>query len=334
MISTIIALGTTLAFSGGDAADFAQQYASATGMATVVAAYCPVPPLEFANIKIVAPGDADRYGRFVAARIEAEHETYWFRKSDQDLPCQAFRPKALPYWFAPGWSPLRFSSYETAYPFGGIQDLMSIVGKGVSSDCRPGAFLSAAQLEKQKLTKPVKVHWLLRHYRFVACGKFPSEKEYLRAIAFAIGGKFGELSGTYVIGLDPAAYRNQFIAYYQDKLLVQCDPYEIAYSNFRIAALKAVSDGQILQAMAEENSSVGLDVPQDTPLGRASSAIIEAYLYEGSDPKSMNRVVNEGHRRFLALGDMSRPYRLSFEAQKGPMLYIWAAAGDNGVIQP
>lgn len=297
----LLGLSRTIAFMGGDAAEFASKLNAETGRPVVAMAAHPVCSF---TAQLDIKTDANGWSKLMQhiARC-TDQEALAVRSTNPRLAGgYVFRPKALPLWFSPRLDPQKAALYESR--FGTIEAAPVFEEGTVSCQAHPNKFYSGYVLRQLPLKKPLKFHWHLERLRFAAAGKFASEQMLLEAVAKALGGRFVETQDEYRIDFDGKAYREQLLESLKRDRAGLVDLYSIAYNEFRQAVVSSLSGRQIEEAFASESSFIRFDAYPDSLVGRAAARLVEAFRRTDFDPAT-GAIVGTGAADLLQHADFS-----------------------------
>ncbi len=316
MLTALFIASFSLSFKGGTAADLVKAFEKDT------------------KEKIVIPADIYSLPSFYIEydKPEERNESFCRKVSLEEVKGlkNVFAPNTLPSSYLENYSHF-MPSEDQALNADSKSCLESKDGKW-RLKLSPNGYLKMADLETLKLSKTVKVHWLVKTMFVAGDSDWLYEKDLLQALASCSFGSVKETEKQYEVDLDPVRFRKAAVVW--AKAFARLSKDRRYYNYFEelkwtvtAEAFIQCTDAQIKTMTATPETEFNLTVPRGSLLDRLADEVLRVQFLPR--PEELAGRTNILSFDFSQLHP-TRPRKIEFKPKRCCSVWYWYK--DNGAL--
>lgn len=210
------------------------------------------------------------------------------RTSAQVGAIVAMRPVALPWYRFESLAPDRKWQDE----FREDAELIEVKNGKVTILAKPDRYYLPSYLSFAGFSRHVSCHKFLVNSPLAMSPSIVDEEDFLKAVAYAIGGKLIEKQGNRFIDVDLAAIRQQFAQHFADIETKAKTDLQRSRAALQSEAVRQASDKTMLRLVNTESSSNSYAVTANSKLARQAREYLRLYLLEAQKGDKRDSLVS------------------------------------------
>jgi hypothetical protein len=302
-----LAVGPAFDFKGGSIADIVQ--ALSAHFATPIAYGAAEPKSGRVSVPWpVAPSGVplDEKAGLVFQATEIASGQHMALNVERAL---VFRPIVLPWH-------LFTSNYGGRVPtlvFPEDPDLVVVADGKVSVKSLQGRYFLPQYLPFKKFGKHVHAHKFLGRYPVAFSNATLELRDFVDALAFAVGGKVVESDEALFIDVDLDVLRSQLVEFYKQLYATSKSRVLKAKAVFQMEASRIVPGEKLRDMVDKQGHSASFEVPLDSAAHRAGVEYTRIYLEEAAKTEERDpNVLTTVAQYIREQGNLRRPFRATF----------------------